>query len=120
MPWPVCCRVARQRQDRRVSPLEFRDVGSYGPDGRSSVSGASEDTSMAENLNSVLAFLRVHGALTDDDMTLPHGAGLPAVVRRLRTLFARLSAPNPGFAPPAPFRFVQTTAELQALGKQFR
>jgi hypothetical protein len=78
-----------------------------------------DSTYDAESLDALLAFLRSHGALLDDDLRLPPKAGMKAVVRRLKTALARLSAPDPGFYPPAGFRIVRTTAELQTIGEAF-
>jgi hypothetical protein len=79
-----------------------------------------ESTYDAEALNALLAYLRSHDALRDEDLRLPPNAGMRAVVRRLQAALARLPAPNPGFAPPPGFRFLLSTAELQALGRAFR
>jgi hypothetical protein len=73
----------------------------------------------AQSLDALLAFLRSHGALRDDDLRLPPKAGIKALVRRLKAALARLPAPEPGFAPPAGYRIVQSTAELQAIGEAF-
>src|SRR5689334_10214138 len=67
----------------------------------------NENLYLAEGVGCLVAMLRAHGALNDGDMRLPTRAGMPAVVRRLRTVLARIVAPDPGFAPPAPFRLVR-------------
>ena len=72
-----------------------------------------------EAADSLVAFLRAHGALRDGDLRLPPRAGLAAVNRRIRRALARIPAPDPGFAPPPPFRLVSTTAELQRIGRAF-
>jgi hypothetical protein len=74
---------------------------------------------LAEAADSLLALLRARGALRDDDLRLPPRAGMRAVARRLRAALARIKAPDPGFAAPAPFRLVRTTAELQNIGRAF-
>lgn len=78
-----------------------------------------ENLYLAEGVDCLVAVLRAHGALKEGDMQLPPRAGMPAVVRRLRAVLARIVAPDPGFAPPAPFRFVRTTEDLQRIGKTF-
>jgi hypothetical protein len=79
-----------------------------------------ESTYDVESLDALLAFLRSHGALRDDDLRLPPKTGMKALVRRLKAALARLSAPEPGFAPPAGYRVVRSTSELQSIGKVFR
>jgi hypothetical protein len=79
----------------------------------------NESLYLAEGVDCLVAILRAHGALKDGDMRLPPRAGMPAVVRRLRAVLARIVAPDPGFAPPAPFRFVRTTDDLQKIEKAF-
>jgi hypothetical protein len=70
-----------------------------------------------EGLNSVIMFLRGHGALRDGDCHLPPKSGLPSLVRRLRRALDRIPAPDPGFVPPPPWRLITGTAELQQIGK---
>ena len=72
-----------------------------------------------EAADSLVAFLRAHGALHDGDLRLPPKAGLAAVNRRLQRALGRIRAPDPGFAPPPVFRLVSTTAELQRIGRAF-
>ncbi|MGG5824009.1 hypothetical protein [Falsiroseomonas sp. HW251] len=76
-----------------------------------------ENEKLAATVDSIIRLLRAHGALHEDDLDLPPGAGLSAVVRRLRAALARIPAPDPGFAPPPPFRLVGNTAELQRVGR---
>jgi hypothetical protein len=71
----------------------------------------------AEGVNSVIMFLRGHGALRDGDFHLPPKSGLPSLVRRLRRALDRIPAPDPGFVPPSPWRLIASTAELQRIGK---
>lgn len=71
----------------------------------------------AEGVNSVIMFLRGHGALRDGDFHLPPKSGLPSLVRRLRRALDRIPAPDPGFVPPPPWRLIAGTAELQRVGK---
>jgi hypothetical protein len=79
-----------------------------------------ENRYIMDNLDCVVAFLRAHSALRDEDMRLPSGARMPAVARRIRTALARIAAPDPGFAAPEPFRFVRTTDELQRIATSFQ
>jgi hypothetical protein len=79
-----------------------------------------ESTYDVEALDALLAFLRARDALREDDLRLPPKAGLRAVVRRLQAVLARLPAPDPGFAPPANFRLVRSTGELQAIGRAYK
>ncbi len=82
-------------------------------------SGLRENFYIAEGVNCLLALLRAHGTLRDEDIRLPPGAGTPAIARRLRAALARIEAPDPGFAVPPPFRLIRCTDELQRIGKQF-
>jgi hypothetical protein len=79
-----------------------------------------KDSYNAESADSLVAFLRVHGVLGDEDLRLPPQAGLPALVRRLTQALGRVAAPDPGFIVPAPYRLIASTDELQSLGKQFQ
>jgi hypothetical protein len=83
-------------------------------------SGFRENSYVAEGVDCLVALLRAHGALRDEDMRLPPRAGTPAIARRLRAALARIEAPDPGFAVPPPFRLIRTTDELQRIGKAFR
>jgi hypothetical protein len=74
----------------------------------------------AEAIDSMVAFLRAHGALRPGDLDLPRKAGMEAVARRLRRALGRVRAPDPGFAVPPPFRLVATTTELQRIGRAFK
>ena len=73
----------------------------------------------ADDADSLVAFLRAHGVLGDGDLRLPPRAGLPALVRRLTNALGRISAPDPGFVVPAPYRLVNGTDELQRFGKEY-
>jgi hypothetical protein len=81
--------------------------------------GLRENSYVAEGVDCLLALLRAHGALRDEDIRLPPRAGMPAIARRLRAALARIEAPDPGFAVPPPFRLIRCTDELQRIGKQF-
>jgi hypothetical protein len=86
-----------------------------------SLRGALGETAYhAEGIDSLVTFLRAHNALHEDDFRLPARAGMPALARRLQRALGRIPAPNPGFAPPAGYRLVTTTDELQAVGRLFR
>jgi hypothetical protein len=74
----------------------------------------------AEGMDSLVTFLRAHNALHEDDFRLPARAGMPALARRLQRALGRIPAPDPGFAPPAGYRLLTTTDELQAVGRLFR
>jgi hypothetical protein len=74
----------------------------------------------AEAIDSMVAFLRAHGALRPGDLDLPRKAGMEAVARRLRRALGRVRAPDPGFAVPPPYRLVATTTELQRIGRAFK
>jgi hypothetical protein len=78
-----------------------------------------EEVYWTEGVDCLVALLRARGALRDGDLRLPPRAGLPALVRRLRTALGRIEAPVPSFAVPPPFRLVRTTDELQRIGKAF-
>jgi hypothetical protein len=82
-------------------------------------SGLRENSYVAEGVDCMLALLRAHGVLRDEDIRLPPRAGTPAIARRLRAALARIEAPDPGFAVPPPFRLIRTTEELRRIGKQF-
>jgi hypothetical protein len=74
-------------------------------------------TSDIEAIDILVAFLRAHDAFQEDDLGLPNGAGLPAVVRRFQTALDRIEAPSPGFELTTPFRIVRTVRELREAGK---
>jgi hypothetical protein len=78
-----------------------------------------ESTYDVEGVDALVAYARARGVLRNDDLRLPPKAGLRTIVRRLQTALARLPAPDPGFAPPAGFRFLRSTTELQAVGRAF-
>jgi hypothetical protein len=78
-----------------------------------------EATYWVEAVDCLVALLRAHDVLRDDDLRLPPRSGLPAVVRRLRAALSRIEAPEPGFEPPPPFRLIRTTHELQCIGKVY-
>jgi len=73
----------------------------------------------AEGVDSLLAFLRAHNALNDSDFRLPPKAGMAALARRFQRALGRIRAPDPGFAPPLPYRIFSSTDELQRIGKAF-
>jgi hypothetical protein len=58
-------------------------------------------------------------ALHDGDFRLPRNAGMASLARRLQRALGRIPAPDPGFSPPAPYRIVTSTADLQRIGKKF-
>ena len=62
-----------------------------------------------------MSLLRSHGALRDEEMRLPSGAGMSAVARRIRAALGRIDAPDPGFVVPEPFHLIRTTDELHEL-----
>jgi hypothetical protein len=72
-----------------------------------------------EAVDSLIAFLRAHDALTDDDLRLPPRAGLAALVRRLQRALGRIPAPDPGFLSPPPYRQIRSTTELQRIGRTY-
>jgi hypothetical protein len=78
-----------------------------------------EASHTVEAIDCILTYLRAYNALSDGDLDLPPSSGMAAVVRRLRRALGRIPAPDPGFFPPAPFRLVVTTEELQRIGKAF-
>jgi hypothetical protein len=82
--------------------------------------GLRDDKYLCAGIDCLVALLRAHGALHDGDLTLPPQAGLPAVARRIRTVFGRIQAPSPGFTVPAPFSLVRTTIELQRVATAFK
>jgi hypothetical protein len=82
-------------------------------------SGLRENSYVADGVDCLVALLRAHGALRDEDIRLPPRAGTPAIARRLRAALARIKAPDPGFAVPPSFRLIRCTDELQRIGKQF-
>ena len=71
---------------------------------------------LAGNLNAVLAWLRSHDAIADEDLHLPPRSGLPALVRRLQLSLDTVPAPSPGFKLAAPYRQIATIGELRAIG----
>lgn len=73
----------------------------------------------AEGVDCLLTFLRAHHALHDGDFRLPPKAGMASLARRLQRALGRIPAPDPGFSPPAPYRIVTSTADLQRIGKKF-
>ncbi|MGG5890986.1 hypothetical protein ACLF3G_28300 [Falsiroseomonas sp. HC035] len=82
--------------------------------------GLREDRYLCAGVDSLVSLLRAHGALRDEDLTLPPRAGLPAVARRIRTALGRIEAPDPGFTVPPPFRLVTNTIELQRVATAFK
>jgi hypothetical protein len=68
--------------------------------------------------NSLIAFLRAHNALNEEEFRLPASAGMASLTRRVQQALGRIPAPDPGFAPPPLFRIVTSTAELQIIGKK--
>jgi hypothetical protein len=70
-----------------------------------------------ESINSVITFLRAHGAFDEADFKLPHEAGLPAVLRKFQKAFDRIEAPAPTFSLSPPLRIVRTVGELRGVGK---
>jgi hypothetical protein len=82
-------------------------------------SGFREDTYIVESVDCMISLLRARGALREDEMRLPAGAGMPAVARRIRTALGRIDAPDPDFPVPEPFYLVRTTDELQRLARSF-
>jgi uncharacterized protein YjiS (DUF1127 family) len=73
----------------------------------------------AEAVDSLLAFLRAHHALHDSDFRLPPKARMASLARRFQRALGRIPAPDAGFSPPAPYRIVTSTEELQRIGKYF-
>jgi hypothetical protein len=82
--------------------------------------GLREDRYLCAGVDCLVSLLRAHGALRDEDLTLPHRAGLPAVAQRIRAALGRIEAPNPGFTAPPPFRLIRDTAELQRVATAFK
>jgi hypothetical protein len=83
-------------------------------------SGLRENSYVADGVDCMLALLRAHGVLRDEDIRLPPRVGTHAIARRLRAALARIEAPDPGFAVPPPFRLIRCTDELQRIGRAFR
>ncbi len=81
---------------------------------------ALRDRYHAEFADSLVAFLRAHRAVGENDLRFPPRAGLPALVRRLIRALGRIPAPDPGFEVPAPYRRITSTDELQRLGREFQ
>jgi hypothetical protein len=73
----------------------------------------------AEGINSLIAFLRAHSVLNEEEFRLPARAGMASLARRIQRALGRIPAPDPGFTPPPPFRIVASTEELQSIGKKF-
>jgi hypothetical protein len=73
----------------------------------------------AEAVESLLAFLRERHVLLDSDFRLPPKAGMASLARRFQRALGRIPAPDAGFSPPAPYRAVTSTDELQRIGKAF-
>jgi hypothetical protein len=73
----------------------------------------------AEAVDSLLAFLRERHVLHDSDFRLPPKAGMASLARRLQRAMGRIPAPDVGFSPPAPYRAITSTDELQRIGKAF-
>ncbi len=70
--------------------------------------------------NVLVRFLRAHGVVQNhDDLKLPHGAGLPAILRRLQDLLDRIPAPEVEFTLPPPFRVLRSVGELRQVGVAF-
>ncbi|MGK7867200.1 hypothetical protein [Falsiroseomonas sp. E2-1-a20] len=82
--------------------------------------GLREDRYLCAGIDCLVSLLRSHGALRDGDLTLPHGAGLRAVARRIRAALERIEAPGPGFTVPLPFRLLTNTGELQRVATAFK
>jgi hypothetical protein len=81
--------------------------------------GFGESSYLVDSVDCVVTLLRAHGALRDEEMQLPRGAGMAAVARRIRTALWRITAPSPDFVVPAPFRLVRNTNELERLAQRF-
>jgi hypothetical protein len=69
-----------------------------------------------EALNAVLPFLRAHGVFQEDDLNIPHGGGVHAVLKRLQRSLDRVVAPQPPFTLAYPFRVIRTIRELREIG----
>ena len=67
-------------------------------------------------LGTALAYIRALGLAADVE-TLPRGAGVPALVRRIEADLGRGRPPPAPFPAPAGWRLVATVAELWALGR---
>jgi hypothetical protein len=79
----------------------------------------SISTSELECANALIVFLRDQRAITDDDLCLPEGAGLPALRKRLHRALDRLQAPDPEFAVSSPYRIVRSIRELREVKSVF-
>lgn len=76
------------------------------------------DQTETESVIAVVALLRAHGLAVDRALAgLPQGAGLDAVVRRLRRLLNTLHAPPLPRPLPLGVRQIGTVAALRALGR---
>lgn len=74
----------------------------------------------AEAVDTLARFLRAHHVFRDDDLSLPHGAGLPAIYERLQQALERLRAPPVPFLLPANLRPIDSVHALRQLGVQFK
>jgi hypothetical protein len=70
-----------------------------------------------EAVNTIVAFLRAHDAFLEDDLQMPDGAGVPAVIHRLQIALNRIEAPSPAFSLAPPYRLIRSIGELGHTGK---
>lgn len=72
-----------------------------------------------DHLDSLVTLLRAHGATDAVDWGLAPNAGPRGAFRRMQQALDALTAPDPGFEPPAPFRVVPSLGELRRIGISF-
>ena len=76
--------------------------------------------SAIEGLATLFAFLRGHGAISDESWHPPKEAGLPGMFRRLFSILDSMKAPKPSFAVTSPLRILASVAELRAVGARLQ
>jgi hypothetical protein len=72
-----------------------------------------------DHLDSLVTLLRTHGAVDAVDWGLAPNAGPRGAFRRMQQALDALTAPDPGFEPPAPFRVVPSLGDLRRIGISF-
>ncbi|BDG70238.1 hypothetical protein Rmf_01670 [Roseomonas fluvialis] len=72
-----------------------------------------------DHLDTLVTLLRAHAATDAVDWRLAPNAGPRAAFRRMQQALDALTAPDPGFEPPAPFRVVPSLGGLRRIGISF-
>jgi hypothetical protein len=67
-------------------------------------------------VDTLVQYLRAHDAFEDEDLHLPEGAGLKAILVRLQRAMDRLTVPASDFVLPPPFHIVRSVRELREIG----